>query len=105
MVDSFDTDYIFDSIDRFDRELKKTVKRHFMTFGKESFLIGLILLGIIFYFTFVFQIIPVIIVPFIAFVGLILSVVQMLRQTHALAIVGFILNTFVLVFSLVVLVM
>jgi hypothetical protein len=101
MVDSFNSTYVFDRDDFYNREKRKTIKRHYMTFGKEGFLIGLILVGLVFYFTFVFEIIPVIIVPFIAFFGLVLSVVQLFRQTHALAIAGLGLNLFVLIFSLV----
>lgn len=104
MVDSFDLSYVFDPYDKYDREKRKTIRRHNMTLGKESFIIGIILLGLIFYFTFVFKIIPVIIIPFVAFIGLVLSVMQILRQTHALALAGFVLNLFVLIFSMIVLV-
>ncbi len=100
MVDSFDTNYVFDSFNRFDREVRKATKRHFVTLGKESFLLGIILTGVILYFTFIFKIIPIWVVPFFAIFGLIISIMQMLRQTHALALAGFLLNLFALIISL-----
>ncbi|MEM0465466.1 MAG: hypothetical protein QXW97_02055 [Candidatus Pacearchaeota archaeon] len=100
MVESFDFNYVFDNFNKFDKEIRKTIKRHFLTLGKESFLLGLILISTILYFTFIFKIIPIWVVPFFATFGLILSIMQILRQTHALAIAGFILNLFALLISM-----
>lgn len=82
------------------KEYRKAEKFNMMTLGKESFVLGLILILVISYFTFVFTWIPVFIITIISFIGIIISIMQLLRKTHAMAIAGFLINSFVFVFSL-----